>query len=101
MTDLLDRLERWLEHHARGVYPSLLPGVTPQELQAWEDAHALQLPEALRELYGWRNGQAPDARPLLADAHALYSFMSLREVEQVRASLKGRLLRPRRQLASD
>jgi hypothetical protein len=81
MTDLLERLVRWLGYHAPGVYHSLQPGVTPQGLQAWEQAYAL------RELYSWRDGQAPRARPFFADAYARYTFMALREVGEVRAGL--------------
>jgi cell wall assembly regulator SMI1 len=87
MTDLLGRLERWLRQYGPGCYRRLLPGVTQRELEAVEGALALQLPEALRELYRWRNGQGQQTGPFFADAHARYSFIPLREVQGVHANL--------------
>jgi cell wall assembly regulator SMI1 len=87
VTDLLERLERWLRQYAPGPYQSLLPGVTQQELEACQAALAVQLPDALQALYRWRNGQAPRTPPLFADAHSRYSLMTLREAQGAHAGL--------------
>jgi cell wall assembly regulator SMI1 len=87
MNDLLDRLTNWLRQHGPACYRRLLPGATQPEIEAAEAALGLQLPGDLRELYRWRNGQAPPPRPIIADAHDRYSFMTLQEVQAMHANL--------------
>jgi cell wall assembly regulator SMI1 len=87
VTDFLKRLEKWLAQHALSCYRSLLPGATPRELKAAAKALALQLPDALQDLYRWRNGQGPRSRPLFADAHARYTFLTLQQVQEAQANL--------------
>ena len=48
---------------------------------------ALALPDALQQLYLWRNGQAQGSRPVFGDAHARYTFLSLQEVQAAHANL--------------
>jgi cell wall assembly regulator SMI1 len=87
MNELLGRLERWLRKNCPDCYQSLLPGVAREEFEAFEDALVVQMPEALKELYRWRNGQAPKSRPIFGNAHARYTFMTLREAQEAHANL--------------
>jgi cell wall assembly regulator SMI1 len=87
MKDLLRKLERWLQQHAPGRYRSLLPGATPKALKACEGDLGLQLPEALRELYRWHNGQGERTGYFFADALDRYSFMPLPQVQEMHANL--------------
>jgi cell wall assembly regulator SMI1 len=86
MNDLLRKLESWLKQNAPGRYRSLLPGATQKELQACEGALGLRLPGGLRELYRWHNGQG-ERGGYLFDFQGPYSFMPLRQVQEVHANL--------------
>ena len=55
---LLERMERWLVAHRPGYFARLQPGVTNVQLNAFEVQFSLKLPDAFRQLYLWRNGQA-------------------------------------------
>jgi cell wall assembly regulator SMI1 len=87
MQELLNRLESWLRQNAPSCFRCLLPGVTKQDLKAFEDALTFALPDALQLLYLWRNGQSQGSRPLFGDAHTRYTFLTLREVQEAHANL--------------
>jgi cell wall assembly regulator SMI1 len=57
MTEPLARLDRWLAEHRPEYYQRLQPGVSPAELDDFEELIGFKLYPALRELYLWRNGQ--------------------------------------------
>jgi len=58
--DILQRLERWLREHRPRYHRALLPGATPAELQLLETKLGRALPEDLRALLTWQNGQSDD-----------------------------------------
>jgi cell wall assembly regulator SMI1 len=57
---LLGRLEKWLHQHRRRYAEGLLPGASAQELDATQAALGVPLPQDLRTLLSWHNGQSGD-----------------------------------------
>ncbi|MCC6419132.1 MAG: SMI1/KNR4 family protein [Gemmataceae bacterium] len=56
----LARLERWLAKHRPRFLANLRPGATPIELDALRAQLGMELPEGLRTLLAWHNGQGED-----------------------------------------
>jgi cell wall assembly regulator SMI1 len=54
---LLDRLEKWLAAHRKHLLEGLRPGANEVELQALQGRLGVELPEELRTLLSWHNGQ--------------------------------------------
>jgi len=59
LPDLLRRLQTWLAKHRPRLAAALNPGATPTQLGAFEAAIRIKLPQPLRELLAWHNGQRP------------------------------------------
>jgi cell wall assembly regulator SMI1 len=59
LTDLLRRLQTWLTKHRPRFAAALNPGATPTQLGALEAALGMKLPQPLRDLLAWHNGQRP------------------------------------------
>jgi cell wall assembly regulator SMI1 len=57
MQSIIARIDRWLAANRPDYYGQLQAGVTDAELLAFEARFSLTLPEAFKQLYGWRNGQ--------------------------------------------
>jgi cell wall assembly regulator SMI1 len=57
---LLARLEQWFRQHRARYARALLPGATPAELAALQQALGMPLPEELKALLQWHNGQSQD-----------------------------------------
>lgn len=55
--DLCQRLEASLSRIVPQAVQSLQPGATARQLDAFEKHIGRELPEQLRDFYGWRNGQ--------------------------------------------
>lgn len=58
---LLARLEKTLQARTPELARHLQPGLTDEAIRQWETAGGFRLPEDLRALYRWHNGQAPDS----------------------------------------
>ncbi len=58
--NLLTRLEAWLKEHRPEYLAALLPGAKPAELKALQQALKMPLPNGLRDLLSWHNGQKLD-----------------------------------------
>jgi cell wall assembly regulator SMI1 len=58
--DLLTRLEQWLKEHRPRYLKALRPGATAAELDALQTALGVPVPDGLRKLLAWHNGQAGD-----------------------------------------
>jgi cell wall assembly regulator SMI1 len=56
----LGRLERWLRTHRQRYLQGLLPGASDEELAFLEAALGMPVPEDLRSLLRWHNGQSSD-----------------------------------------
>jgi cell wall assembly regulator SMI1 len=84
--ELIDRVDRWLAGNRPEYYARLQPGVTGAVLDAFESRFALQLPEAFRQFYQWRNGQEPRCYASFQDNRM---FSSLEEVAETKALLDG------------
>jgi cell wall assembly regulator SMI1 len=57
ITALLGRLDRWLAEHRVGYHGGLKPGADAAQVDALQHALGVPLPEDLRQLLAWRNGQ--------------------------------------------
>jgi cell wall assembly regulator SMI1 len=57
---LLDRLERWLAAHRPRLFQALRLGANEVELHALQARLARELPQELRTLLAWRNGQGEE-----------------------------------------
>lgn len=57
MTEWISTIDSWLRRNNPDYYLDLRPGATQQQIEAAERRLGLQLPEALRQLYMWRDGQ--------------------------------------------
>jgi cell wall assembly regulator SMI1 len=60
LSDLLGRLEIWLSQNRPRFHKGLLPGATPEQLDALEKDLGVPLPAELRTLLAWHNGQDPE-----------------------------------------
>ncbi len=57
LAGLLDRLERWLARHRRNFLKGLQPGASPAEFDTLQKQLGQTLPQELRTLLSWHNGQ--------------------------------------------
>lgn len=98
--NLLARLERWLEIHRPDYSADLQPGASDADLDALETRFTVQLPEAFRALYRWRNGHQGETAVPGPDGHLVYRalpyndslvsnrmFMPLQEIAGVKQDL--------------
>jgi cell wall assembly regulator SMI1 len=84
ITALLGRLERWLAQHRERYLRGLAPGASAARLEQLQTALGRPLPEDLRALLAWRNGQDD------ADAGRFvegWFLMSADEIEAARKEL--------------
>jgi cell wall assembly regulator SMI1 len=58
---LLKRLDAWFKKHRKTFYKGLRPGATAQELADLETALGFPVPDDLRVLLAWHNGQDDDS----------------------------------------
>jgi cell wall assembly regulator SMI1 len=49
-------MDHWLATNRRDYFAHLLPGVTDDQLNAFESQFSLKLPHSFRRLFQWRNG---------------------------------------------
>jgi cell wall assembly regulator SMI1 len=57
MQELIARLDALLQQHRPTYYQKLLPGLTSDDLQAFEQYLGFSVPPTFKQLYGWKNGQ--------------------------------------------
>jgi cell wall assembly regulator SMI1 len=60
MKDLLTRLDKWLARHRKKFHNNLQPGASPAQLDALAKAVGKPVPDSLRTLLAWHNGQGED-----------------------------------------
>jgi cell wall assembly regulator SMI1 len=60
LPELLTRLDTWLAQHRQRFHKGLLPGATPEQCESLKKQIPCPLPEELRTLLSWHNGQDPD-----------------------------------------
>jgi cell wall assembly regulator SMI1 len=72
-TALLTRLEGWLAKHRPAYLRALLPGAPVAELDAAQEAMGLFLPQGLRMLLAWHNGQKIETPSSLENSWKLMS----------------------------
>lgn len=86
MDKLIIQLDNWLSENRADYYSSLLPGATDEEFSSLEDQLSLSLPDDLRALYRWRNGQHPSEFASFQDNRM---FLSLRQISETKDTLDG------------
>ncbi len=64
---LLERLERWLAQHRPRYLKGLRPGAAASALDQFQTQLGLRVPEDLRALLAWHNGQSDDFVGCLVD----------------------------------
>jgi len=81
---LLARLERWSAKHRPEFVRGLLPGASPADLDALQAGLTVPVPEELRELLAWHNGQSDvftgafvESRYLMSSARILAAKQEL------------------------
>jgi cell wall assembly regulator SMI1 len=60
MKELLSRLDKWLAQHRKRFHDNLRPGAPASELTALGNSLGRPLPESLRTLLAWHNGQGEE-----------------------------------------
>ena len=65
MQELIERLDRWLRLNRPNYYNYLSPGLTDDELRAFETTLGVELPTDFKLLYAWKNGQAGQGKCLV------------------------------------
>lgn len=83
---LIRRMDAWLAANRPEYYAALQPGATDEQLDAFELRFEITLPQAFRQVYRWRNGQAPANADALQDN---WSFASLEDITDSKDLLDG------------
>ena len=65
MQELIERLDRWLRLNRPNYHNYLLPGLSDDELRAFETTLGVELPTDFKLLYAWKNGQAGQGKCLV------------------------------------
>ena len=77
-SELISRLDTWMKSNRKKFYANLKPGAPPEKIDAFEKELGHTLPETLRALLLWRNGErdgGPSERFI-----DNYSLMSIEEI---------------------
>ncbi|HZT80499.1 MAG TPA: SMI1/KNR4 family protein [Gemmataceae bacterium] len=83
---VLARLQRWLEQHRPRYARGLLPGATGQELDALQAEVGVPLPDDLRALLHWHNGQGDD---FVGSFEEDWNLMGTWQIAEARRGLVG------------
>lgn len=60
MNEVLAQLDTQLQEKRPDFYAQLQPPLTNKEIEILEEKYNVQLPEAIQQLYLWKNGQQPN-----------------------------------------
>jgi cell wall assembly regulator SMI1 len=85
MEAVIARLDEWLKRNRSSYYAQLLPGASDEEIQRLEQLVGLPLPESIKSLYRWRNGQTPGCFEAFHDNKM---FLNLQDIAETWAMLK-------------
>ena len=83
---LLGRLAHWLGQHRRRYLEGLAPGATSEQLTSLQNTLGVPLPDDLRELLAWHNGQDDESAGCF-EGH--WYLMSTHEIESAWRELTG------------
>lgn len=86
---LIDRMDAWLAENRAGYHAALQPGVSDAQLDAFEAKFSLKLPEALRALYRWRNGQPNSSFDSFQDNRMLSSLEDIADTKEMLDDMIG------------
>jgi cell wall assembly regulator SMI1 len=84
LTELLDRLDRWLATHRERFRHALLPGASAADLETLSAALGQPLPEELKIWLSWHNGQSADVPGAFEQN---WHLMSTREIADAKKEL--------------
>jgi cell wall assembly regulator SMI1 len=90
MKAIIQKIDAHLQKNAPVVYKSLNPPLTPAQIHALEVKHKITLPEDLKEIYLWKNGQN-----LEGDYKSFFgnkTLLPLGQALEIRDELNGMLL---------
>ncbi len=79
---LLARLDHWLSRHRARFAKGLLPGAAPDQLAALQSELGRPLPDELRALLSWHNGQSPDVAGAFVQSFHLLSAQQIIQVKK-------------------
>ena len=88
MATTLERLDDWLRAYRPDYHAQLSPGLTAEEVLAFEQALGRELPDAFKGFFRWRNGQDDGCYDSLVHN---FSLMSADAVIGARTGLNGLL----------
>ena len=83
---LLGRLEKWLHQHRRRYLEGLLPGAGAEELNATQAALGVPLPQDLRTLLSWHNGQSGE---FIGHLENNWDLMSAGRIVEAKRAMDG------------
>jgi len=83
---LLLRLERWLTDHRPRYLQGLFPAASEADLNFLESALGACLPEELRTLLSWHNGQRPD---FVGSFEQSWNLMGTRAISEAKREMDG------------
>src|SRR5262249_48196937 len=83
---LLGHLAHWLGDHRRRYVEGLAPGATAEHLNSLQNALRVPLPDDLRELLAWHNGQDDETAGAF---EGRWNLMSTQEIEAAWRELTG------------
>lgn len=86
---LIERADRWLKAHRPDYYARLQPGTTAESLANFESHFSLQLPEAFRKFYRWRNGQERNCFESLQSNLMLSSLEDIAQTKEMLDNMIG------------
>lgn len=84
--DALRRIDAWLAKHRKRFHAGLLPGTSDADLAALAAALSKPLPEKLRTLLNWHNGQDAD---VYGGFERSFSLMSAQQIAETFKALEA------------
>jgi cell wall assembly regulator SMI1 len=86
LTALLGRLDAWLSRHRSGYHKELLPGASAANLEALQAAVGAPVPDELKTILTWHNGQSTD---FAGKFEGDWALMSAGQIADAKRELDG------------
>ena len=86
LSTLLARLDQWLKQHRHRYHQALLPGASPADIEALQNALGMGVPEELRTWLSWHNGQSSD---FVGHLEQDWDLMSTGRIRDARGELEA------------
>jgi cell wall assembly regulator SMI1 len=89
LPEILKKIDAWLAKHRKRMHDALHPGATPRELDALQSEVGESLPEEMRTLLAWHNGQSVDVPGGLEED---WRLLGTEQVAKAKKELDGELV---------